>query len=234
MRLDRYLANNTELSRKEVKQLIKSGHVKVDGIIAKNSAQHIKEDALIEADDEEILPIGLGYFMLNKPEGVVCANKDPNHSTVFDLIEEPHSDLHVAGRLDIDTTGLVLITNDGKWSHRVTSPKYRCVKTYRIEAEEFMTESMVKKIESGIFLEPENIRTLPAKIDLLSEDSLLLHISEGKYHQVKRMMHAVKNTVETLHRVSIGDITLDEYLAPGEYRPLTAEEIASVSDVFGI
>lgn len=228
MRLDRYLANNTELSRKEVKRLIKSERVSVDGSITVNAAQHIEEGAFVEADGEHVQPIGPGYFMLNKPQGVVCANRDSNHATVFDLFDEPQTDLHIAGRLDIDTTGLVLITGDGQWSHRITSPRHKCVKTYLIRAEEFVTAAMIKKLESGIFLKPENIRTMPANVDQLSEDSILLHISEGKYHQVKRMMHAVGNAVETLHRVSIGNIVLDEELAPGEYRPLTTEEIACV------
>ena len=228
MRLDRFLANNTELSRKEVKRLIKEGIVCIDGAVSKNASRHIDEHTKVEIDGKTIEPIGLGYFMLNKPEGVVCVNSDAGHPTVFDLIDEPHKDLHVAGRLDIDTTGLVLITNDGKWSHRATSPRYECIKTYLVSSEEFITEPMVKKLESGIFLEPEKIRTKPAKVEVLSNDRFLLHITEGKYHQVKRMMHGVKNAVESLERLSIGKIQLDENLAPGEYRVLTREEIASV------
>jgi len=228
MRLDRYLANNTELSRKDVKRLIKAGGVRVDDSVIKNPALHLTENVEVMANGEMIKPIGLGYFMLNKPEGVVCANSDANHPTAFDFLDERHSDLHIAGRLDIDTTGLVLITNDGQWSHRITSPKYKFVKTYLVSSEEFVTEAMANKLESGIFLEPENIRTQPAKVEQLSDDEILLHISEGKYHQVKRMMHAVKNAVECLHRLSIGEIILDTDLAPGEYRPLTPEEIASV------
>lgn len=228
MRLDRYLANNSNLSRKEVKRLIKSGAVRVDGDTTTSASMHIAEDADVESNGARIEPIGLGYFMLNKPVGVVCANKDSDHPTVFDLIDAPHSDLHVAGRLDIDTTGLVLITNDGQWSHRVMSPKYKCVKTYQVITEEFITAAMIDKLESGIYLEPEKIRTQPAEVDRISDEEILLHISEGKYHQVKRMLHAVKNAVDSLHRASIGKIVLDPSLAPGEYRPLTAEEVSHV------
>lgn len=228
MRLDRYLANNTDLSRKEVKRLIKARLISVDGAIVINPALKIDENDHIEADGRSVQPTGSGYFMLNKPEGVVCANKDSVHPTVFDLLDEPHKDLHVAGRLDIDTTGLVLITNDGQWSHRATSPKYKCMKTYQVTTEELITKSMISKLESGIFLEPEKIRTQPAQVELITKDEILLHIYEGKYHQVKRMLHAVHNAVESLQRISIGNIALDKDLAPGEYRPLSPEEINCV------
>lgn len=225
MRLDKYLANNTNLSRKDVKKLVKAHQIRVDGLLAKDPSQKIGESAQVEHNGGIITPIGTGYFMLNKPEGTVCANSDSVHSTVFELLDEPHKELHVAGRLDIDTTGLVLITNDGQWSHRITSPRYKCMKTYRVLTEEFVTGDMIRKLESGIFLEPEKTRTQPAKVKPIAEDEILLSIYEGKYHQVKRMLHAVNNAVESLHRLSIGSITLDDSLAPGQYRPLTKEEV---------
>ena len=116
-------------------------------------------------------------------------------STVFDLIDEPHRGLHLTGRLDLDTTGLLLITGDGAWSHRIRSPRYQIIKTYRVDTEEPVTHSMIQQLERGIFLRPENLRTKPAQVDLLSERQILLHIHEGKYHQVKRMLHAVTNSV---------------------------------------
>lgn len=229
MRLDKYLANNTELSRKQVKRLIKAGDICIDGLVAKDPAQKVDVEVDVSLGGDLIKPLGLGYFMLNKTEGVVCANSDSLHPTVFDLLNAaPHKDLHIVGRLDIDTTGLLLLTNDGQWSHRITSPKYKCIKTYRVITEEFVTDAMALKLESGIFLEPEKLRTQPAKVELICQDEILLHISEGKHHQVKRMLHAVGNAVESLHRISIGHICLDENLAPGEYRPLTESEIASV------
>jgi 16S rRNA pseudouridine516 synthase len=228
MRLDRFLANNTRLSRKEAKLLLKEARVAVDSISISDPSYSVKEDEQITIDGEVISVLGPGYFMLNKPDGVVCANSDALHPTVFDLLDEPHSDLHVAGRLDLDTTGLVLITGDGQWSHRVTSPRHECTKIYLVSTNEFITEQMITKMEKGIFLEPEKVRTKPAKIELLRPDQMLLHITEGKYHQVKRMLHAVDNAVDQLHRVQIGNIRLDEQLAPGEYRPLTTTEINSV------
>ena len=230
MRLDRYIANNTQYSRKEVKQLLKQGLVQVNDNTVKNAGLHIAPDDLVQINGELVESLGLGYFMLNKPEGAVCANSDADHPTIFDYVDEPHSGLHVAGRLDIDTTGLVLITGDGQWSHQITSPNKGCVKTYQVITEEFVTDTMIKKLESGIFLRPENIRTKEAKVEKVAADEILLHISEGKYHQVKRMLHAVDNAVDSLHRLQIGPIKLDEQLAPGEYRPLTAAEIESVYD----
>lgn len=228
MRLDRFLANNTAFSRKEAKRLLKDSRVSVEDVCINDPAFYISESDRVSIDGEIISVLGPGYFMLNKPEGVVCANSDPTHPTVFDLLDEPHPDLHVAGRLDIDTTGLVLVTGDGQWSHRVTSPRHECVKTYLVTTSEFITGQMISRLENGIFLEPEKIRTRPARIELLESDRMLLHISEGKYHQVKRMLHAVGNAVDTLHRIQIGSICLDESLASGEYRPLTESEIASV------
>lgn len=228
MRLDRFLSNNTGLSRKQVKLCLKQQRIAVNGHLVDSPAQKIDENDQVLMDGETVNELGPGYFMLNKPEGFVCANSDSEHATVFDLLDEPHKDLHVAGRLDIDTTGLVLITGDGQWSHRVTSPKHKCIKTYRVITEEFITDTMITKLEKGIFLEPEKIRTKPAIVEKLSNDEILLSIYEGKYHQVKRMLHAVGNAVDSLHREKIGDIVLDDSLAPGEYRPLTEEEIASV------
>ncbi len=228
MRLDKYLANNTSLSRKEARRLLKDERVQVEGACINDPTFYVSEQHCVSIDGQVISVLGPGYFMLNKPDGVVCANSDSLHPTVFDLIDEPHPGMHVAGRLDIDTTGLVLITGDGQWSHRVTSPRHECIKTYLVTTSEFITDLMITKLETGIFLEPEKIRTRPAKVERLQPDQMLLHISEGKYHQVKRMLHAVDNSVDSLHRIQIGEIRLDELLAPGEYRPLTEEEIASV------
>ena len=228
MRLDRYLANNSSLSRKEVKAALKEGLVMVDSEPIKNPALHITAINQIELSGQQILERGPGYFMFFKPTGVVCANSDKDYPTVFDFIDEEHPDLHVAGRLDIDTTGLVLVTGDGNWSHRITSPKHQCVKIYRVSTAEFVNDKMIQKLETGVYIGREKKRTAPATVDQVADDQILLSITEGRYHQVKQMLAAVGNSVESLHRESIGNIELDENLHPGDYRPLTKTEIESV------
>lgn len=201
----------------------------LNGSLIRNPATQVSSDDVIELDGEVIDARGPGYFMLNKPQGVVCANSDPDHPTVFDFLDEPHPDLHVAGRLDIDTTGLVLISGDGRWSHRITSPKHECKKRYQVAAAEFVTDKMIEKLETGVCIGKEQKRTKPATVERLSEDRIILEITEGRYHQVKQMFGALGNAVDSLHRESIGHIFLDPNLPPGEYRALTEEEIRSVS-----
>jgi len=166
------------------------------------------------------------YIMFNKPAGVVCANVDEEHETVFDKLFLPRIEtLHIAGRLDIDTTGLVLITDDGQWSHKITSPKYQHEKTYLIDLVSPITDKQIRILSEGVQLKNEDKRSLPAKVEVISEQQITMTITEGKYHQVKRMMAAVGNHVETLHRQQIGKIVLDDDLNPGEWRKLTEVEI---------
>jgi 16S rRNA pseudouridine516 synthase len=163
--------------------------------------------------------------MLNKPEGCVCSHADEHYPSVFDLFEALHQPLHVAGRLDVDTTGLVLVTGDGQWSHRITSPAHSCRKRYRVWLEEVITDKMIERLEKGVFLLPEKQRTRPAQVEKVADDEIVLTITEGRYHQVKRMLEVVENRVERLHREQIGDLKLDSALAPGEWRELTEAEI---------
>ncbi|MFA7553994.1 MAG: 16S rRNA pseudouridine(516) synthase RsuA [Spongiibacteraceae bacterium] len=229
MRLDKYLANVTELSRTDAKKLIKSAQVTVDGEVLVDPKADVTATALVQINGETLRPATHRYFMLNKPQGYISATKDREHLTVLDLLEEDNlQQLHIAGRLDIDTTGLVLITDDGNWSHRVTTPKSDCKKTYWLETADPILPEAIEKIEQGIHLSNEKRPTLPATLVLIHEQAARLTISEGKYHQVKRMFAAVGNKVEALHRERIGDICLDEDLLPGEYRRLTEAEVASV------
>lgn len=229
MRLDKYIASVTELSRSEVKKAIKAGLVLVDANAANNPAMTISDDSQVELDGQLLRPLAPRYFMLNKPLGYVSATKDREHMTVLELLDEDNLDqLHIAGRLDIDTTGLVLVTDDGAWSHAVTSPKRACFKTYYVETEDPIDPAMVEKFNEGVFLKQEKRRTLPATLELIDEHSARLSIQEGKYHQVKRMFAAFGNKVDVLHRESIGAIVLDPDLMEGEYRPLSDEEVASI------
>jgi len=225
MRLDKYLANNTELSRKQVRVAIKKGRVELGNNLAEDPSTHISPEICVNLDGEPVVEQGLGYFMMNKAEGWICSHGKEQYPSVYECFDRPADSLHVAGRLDVDTTGLLLVTGDGQWSHRITSPAHHCPKVYRAWLAEFITEKMIFKLEKGVFLEAEGIRTKPAKVDKIDEDEVLLTITEGKYHQVKRMMEAVGNSVARLHREKIGELPLDENLLPGEWRELSEEEV---------
>jgi 16S rRNA pseudouridine516 synthase len=229
MRLDKYLAAVTDFSRAEAKRLLKMGRVTVAGKVVKNERQAVAESTIVCVDGETLRPALPRYFMLYKPLGYISATKDREHLTALELIDEDNSDrLHIAGRLDIDTTGLLLISDDGQWCHRITSPKSDCKKTYLVETADPITDDAIKQIEQGIHLSNEKRPTLPAVIECVDEHRARLTITEGKYHQVKRMFAAVGNRVDELHRERIGNIVLDENLQPGEYRALRTEEVASV------
>ncbi len=230
MRLDKYIANSTALSRKQVHRAVKSGEVCINGKAVSKFSLTVAEGDKVTLDGAEIKRPGPRYFMLHKPKGYVCANKDEEHGTVIDLIHEVNSDkLQIAGRLDIDTSGLVLITDDGQWNHRVTSPKKHCEKVYHVVCAEKIDPSCIEQFKQGVQLESESQLTLPASLSIEEPGTQAsLCIVEGKYHQVKRMFAAVGNHVNELHRHSIGSITLDPTLAEGEYRPLNTAEINSI------
>lgn len=228
MRLDKYLCHNAGLTRNEAKRAIKRRQVRVDGEIQTNAAQHVSLDQDISLSKTTIEHLGTQYFMLNKPSGFVSATEDGFYPTVLELIDQPGKGLHPVGRLDLDTTGLMLLTNDGKWAHNITSPNHDCKKTYRVELDQEITDKAIEILEAGIYFKSEDRRTRPAQVKVISPTEIELTISEGMYHQVKRMMLAVDNEVLELHRCQVGDIVLDESLEPGEYRPLTQEEIDSV------
>lgn len=229
MRLDKYISNATDLSRTEAKRLIKSGDVSIDEKAATSGSQKVSTDHSVTINGSPITLLVDRYFMMNKPAGVVSATKDNTNPTAIDLIyEHRNQKLQIAGRLDIDTTGLLLITDDGQWNHIVTSPRTDCKKIYLVELENPVGEDYQRKLEAGIALEGEKRRCLPATMEVIDDHHIRLTISEGKYHQVKRMMTSLGNEVVNLHRLKIGGIELDPELEPGDYRPLTDEEIASI------
>ncbi|TMO70547.1 16S rRNA pseudouridine(516) synthase RsuA [Pseudoalteromonas sp. S3785] len=225
-RLDKFISHLAELPRSKARAAIKRQEAQVNGKVITAFDFQISQQDEVTFAGEPMVFLGKRYFMLHKPVGYVCANVDELHPTVFDLLDEPNmADFHVAGRLDIDTTGLVLITNDGDWSHRITSPKHNKLKTYLVETQEPITEDALEQLRNGVQLHNEKDLTRPAKAEALATYSLRLSISEGKYHQVKRMLAAVGNKVVELHREQIGNIILDENLASGEYRELKEGEV---------
>lgn len=233
MRLDKLLSNATDFSRKEIKRLIREGVITVNGAVASDPAMHVTDSDNIHWGNTTVTTPGPRYFMLNKPGGYVSATKDSEHPTVLDLLDEPRPQaLQIAGRLDLDTTGLLLVTDDGAWNHRVTSPRSRCIKTYRAEIASDIDPAAARRFAQGVWLDGEKRRTLPAELRILSPREVELDIHEGKYHQVKRMFAAIGNQVIGLHRISVGALRLDPSLEPGDYRPLTPEEVRGFEEPF--
>ncbi|MGP8292267.1 pseudouridine synthase [Vreelandella zhanjiangensis] len=233
MRLDRFLSETTPLTRSLAKRALKDGDVTLNGKPIKQAATQIDtEQDEVTFNGEKLELVGLRYLMMHKPTDVECTARRGLYPRVIDLIDLPKVErLQPVGRLDADATGLLLLTDDGQWSHRVTSPRHRCAKVYIAELAEPVegstAEWAINQVAEGIMLEGEETPTQPALLRFLTPTQAELTITEGRYHQVKRMFVALGNHVNALHRQSIGDITLPNDLAPGEWRELTAEEIAS-------
>mgnify|MGYP005991117951 FL=1 len=229
MRLDKYLSQSTGISRKDIRKLLKAGEVLVNDEEVQNPAQHVTEDADIYLSGFPVEAPGDKYIMLHKPEGFVCSNDDGTHPTVLSLLDLPRAEeLAICGRLDVDTTGLVLITSNGQWAHRITSPKHKTGKLYQVTTADPIPDKAIAKFEKGLMLINDKARTKPALLSIISECEAEVILTEGRYHQVKRMFAAIGNKVTALHRASIGSIHLDPELEPGEYRFLTDEEVNSI------
>lgn len=240
MRLDRFLANMGTGTRSEIKKAVKQGRVKINGTIVK--AYDIKIDPDVDSitfDERLISYEEHVYYMLNKPSGVISATEDNMHKTVIDLIkpEDRVRELFSMGRLDIDTTGLIVITDDGELSHRLLSPKYHVDKCYYAVVEGNVTGTDIDILAQPINIgtEAEPIMTRPAVLEIIEfndkETEIYLTISEGKYHQVKRMMSKINHPVLKLKRVTFGGLKLDDSLKEGEYRRLTDEEVELLKSV---
>lgn len=232
MRLDKFISKATELSRKEAKKILHASEVTVNDEVVKDGSVHVDElnDEVMWAGEALSVATGNRYILLHKPEGFECTLKAKEYPIVTDLIAVPElSSLRIAGRLDVDTTGALILSDDGKWLHRVTSPKHQHAKVYELTLAEPMDESAqeeaIKKVAKGILLDGDHEPTKPAELEFIDETHARLILTEGKYHQVKRMMGYFGNKVTELHRASIGDITL-EGLEKGESRFLTEQEVA--------
>jgi len=231
MRLDKFLSKATELSRKDCKKILHAGEVTVNGEVVKDSSLHIDEvgDDIEWAGEPLSVAMGNRYLLLYKPEGFECTLKPKEWPIVTDLIDVPQlGSLRIAGRLDVDTTGALLLSDDGGFLHRVTSPKHHVAKVYELTLADPMTEAQqafaIQELAKGIMLEDEYDKTKPAELSFSDATHAKLVLTEGKYHQVKRMMGYFGNKVIELHRASIGNITLAG-LEKGESRFLSAEEI---------
>jgi 16S rRNA pseudouridine516 synthase len=230
MRLDKFISQQLGVSRAISGREIRASRVTIDDEVVRDASFKLLPEHQVAFDGNPLTQQnGPRYFMLNKLQGYVCSTDDPDHPTVLYFLDVPVAHkLHAAGRLDIDTTGLVLMTDDGQWSHRITSPRHHCEKTYLVTLESPVEEGTAEHFAKGVQLHNEKDLTKPAVLEVITPTEVRLTISEGRYHQVKRMFAAVGNRVVGLHRERIGEIALDPELAPGEYRPLTEQEIASV------
>lgn len=231
MRLDKYLCDTLNMTRTEAKKAISKGRVAVDGSAAKSGSLQVG-DQVILLDGQPVVYQRYFYVMLHKPKGYVCANRDSRSRTVFDLLpsEYQKKDLFVCGRLDKDTTGLVLITNNGELAHRLLAPKKEIFKEYLVKLRDPVTISDIEELSRGIVLK-DGLHCKPAWFEQYEDHYGLLRISEGKFHQIKRMFAALGNEVVDLHRQAIHGLSLDPTLALGECRYLTEEEIISLENV---
>lgn len=228
MRLDKFLCEMNIGTRSQVKTFLRQGLVTVNGNTVKTSDMKVNEYSdKVCFQGKELHFSRFFYYMMNKPSGVVSATEDNVSKTVLELLrpEEQRSDLFPAGRLDKDTEGFLLLTNDGELAHRLLSPRKHVDKTYQVLLEKPLCQENILQLEKGVDI-GETKPTLPASVTVINETTILLTIHEGKFHQVKRMCQAVGNRVIALKRISFGGIFLDETLSPGEYRKLTEKEIS--------
>lgn len=231
MKLDRLIAKHDSMGRTAAHRLIAARRVTVDRVIVTDGQLEVDRFMNVEIDAAVVQQSGRAlYIMLHKPPGILSATVDPHHPTVIDLIDDPDKEtLHIAGRLDRGTSGLVLLTNDGRWSKRITGPQEKMPKVYLVETSVPISPDTVAAFASGFYFHTEDITTLPAILEITGERSARLTLHEGRYHQVKRMFHRVGNRVVKLHRSSIGSIALPPDLQPGQWRHLTADEV-SITD----
>lgn len=229
IRLDKYLAKMSVGSRSQVKQMIRKGQVCINGEIVKKAEQKVVIGRdVVSVDQKEISFVPYEYYMMYKPAGVVCATQDTKDKTVLDLIQDTkNKDLFPAGRLDKDTEGLLLLTNDGQLAHQLLSPKKHVDKTYYAKIQGKVTQEDINIFANGMDI-GEKKKTLPAKLEILSSDAvseIMITIQEGKFHQIKRMFEVVNKKVLYLKRMRFGPLVLDKSLKPGQYRNLTKAEI---------
>ncbi len=232
MRLDKFLCEMNIGTRSQVKTIVKQGLITINGVTATKPEQKVDENKDTITFQGEVLNYQkYVYYMLNKPQGVVSATQDNTARTVLDLLPEElrRKDMFPVGRLDKDTEGLLLITNDGELAHNMLSPRKHVDKTYLVAIQLPLTNEAAAALEQGVDIGEEKL-TAPAKVKIIDDTHIHLTIHEGRFHQVKRMLKAVENEVTALKRLTFGALVLDEGLAQGEFRELTAQEVALIHE----
>jgi len=230
-RLDRFISQKTLIKRKDIRLLLAQKRIQVDGQIALDTHQLVGPFNQIILDHKVLQQRRAQYWMLNKPIGVVSATKDEKHTTVIDLLDSDcASDLHIVGRLDLNSSGLILLTNDGSWSSALTRPEKKIPKRYLVDLANKISEDYIQAFANGMYFAYEDIITLPAKLSIITDKRAEVELLEGKYHQIKRMFGRFRNPVLALHRTSIGELHLSPELQPGQYRALSYAEIQCISN----
>ena len=226
MRLDKFICKSTELTKYEAVKAIHTGQVIVNNKYITTESVQVHENNIVTLNGQRLKIRDYRYIMMHKPLGTISSNIDEAYPSIFNCIDiDRASELHIVGRLDKDTTGLVLLTDNGRWSFNMISPKSQCKKVYRVGLRDAITPYTALKFKNGIQLQEEKKLTLPAELNIISSKEVLLTITEGKYHQVKRMFAAVGNRVISLHREKIGAVNLD--IGIGQWRHLTSDEVNS-------
>ncbi len=227
MRLDKFVCKSTALTKAQAIIHIEDGDVKVNNNVITDIAAQVHENNNVALSGERLYPRPFRYLLMHKPAQTICSNIDEVYPSLFNYIDiERPQELHIVGRLDADTTGLVLITDDGRWSFNITSPNKLCPKVYRVQLRQPIDASAKQLFLQGINLQGEPQLTAPAILTIVDEKQVLLTITEGKFHQVKRMFASIGNKVVGLHRESIGSINLD--VSEGQWRYLTVDEIKAL------
>ncbi len=227
-RLDRQVSFLLGISRDDVRMLLAQKRIKVDGVIADSRELLVDGFSCITLDDETLQSGSTLYLMLHKPRGVLSATTDEQHAIVIDLIDHPlRSTLHIAGRLDLHASGLMLLTNDGRWSRQLSSPASAVEKVYLVTVQNPLNDAYIAAFQAGMFFAFENITTRPALLEILDTHTARVTLHEGRYHQIKRMFGRFRNPVLGIHRIAIGGLALDPALAPGMSRELRDDEVES-------
>jgi len=245
-RLDRFISEHCNISRKSVRLMLAKKRITVDDYIADDISQRIDKFSKITLDGNVLQENKALYIMQNKPIGVVSATIDKQHKTVIDVLEEQNllanesneekEHLHIVGRLDLNTSGLLLLTNDSRWSERLTSPEYKVEKCYQVSLNNPLTDDYEQAFADGMYFAFENITTKPAKFKIIANSTTEqgneyiaeVKLTEGRYHQIKRMFGRFRNPVIGLHRQAIGNLLLDDKLALGQSRFLTEVEVLGI------
>lgn len=229
-RLDRFISSNTGIGRRDVRLLLAQGRITIDGKPASAINQGVDEFSEVVLDQQVLQATSTPcYVMLHKPTGVVSATRDARHRTVIDLLQHPErSKLHIAGRLDFNSTGLMLLTNDGRWSQRLSDPDMHIYKHYLVTLEHAIDPDCVQAFAEGMWFAYEGVTTRPAQLEIIDEHRARVSLVEGRYHQIKRMFGRFNNKVQILHRYAVGGLQLDPSLQAGQSRELTPTELSEL------